>query len=151
METTESIGVNSENQSEEPKKSKRGAIVVVLLIIGLLTYFFAPSNGADSADQTSDLTSTEATIAPGKVKIVSFEGKKRIIGKWVIAGIISNTSDAPIESIEFEAVFSDNAEFVTYAEFIEAGETDHEFTIKVTGHKGKNLNELKIREVRKAK
>lgn len=151
MESTENIEVSSEHKLEEPKKSKRGIIIAVLLVLGLLAYFFVPNEASNTSEQSSDLGSAETTITPSKVKIMSFEGKKRIIGKWVITGVISNTSDAPIESIEFETVFSDNAEFVTYDEFVEAGETDHEFMIKVTGHKGEKLNGLKIREVRKAK
>ena len=121
------------------------------MAVAVCIYFLVPDGSSPETSESSDLASTESTISVGKVKLESYDAKKRIIGKWVVTGVLSNTSDAPIESIEFEAIFSDNTEFVTYDEFIEAGETNHEFTIKMTGHKGESLNELKIREVRKAK
>ncbi|MFK8037241.1 MAG: hypothetical protein AB8B74_03040 [Crocinitomicaceae bacterium] len=150
METIENIEVQPDIKPSEPKKSKRKLYALIALVLAVLIYFLVPSGAPSETTESSDLASIEAIIAPSKVKIISFEGKKRIIGKWVINGVISNNSDAPIESIEFEAVFSDNAELVTYRKFIDAEEKNHEFTIKVTGHKGENLNNLKIREVRKS-
>ncbi len=145
------VDSNQQEQiTEAPKKSKRKIYALIALAVAVIIYILVPS-GASENNTESDLASIESTIPVGKVVIESYEAKKRIIGKWVITGILSNSSDAPIESIEFEAVFSDNTEFVTYDEFIKAGEVNHEFTIKMTGHKGENLNELKIREVQKAK
>jgi hypothetical protein len=151
METIKEEDEQLEQNLIEPKKSKRKIYAIIAIVVGVLIYFLVPNDSTTDNSEASDLASTEATISVGKVQIVSFEAKKRLLGKWVITGVISNASDAPIESIEFETVFSDNAEFVNYYGFIKAGESRHEFTIKVTGHKGENLNELKIREVQKAK
>ena len=151
MEASEEPVIEQAQIVAKPKKSKRKLYGMIALVIAVIIYFLVPSGKPEAGNETSDLASTESTISAGKVVIESYEAKKRLIGKWVISGILSNTSDAPIESIEFEAVFSDNTEFISYDQFIKAGETNHEFSIKVSGHKGENLNAFKIREVQKAK
>lgn len=148
-------GTESNGHAEQaaPKKSKRRIYALIALAAAVVIYILVPSGAPandDTTELSSDAASAETNIPVGMVKIESYEAKKRIIGKWVISGVLSNSSDAPIESIEFETVFSDNAEFVTYDEFIQAGETNHEFSIKVSGHKGENLNDLKIRSIQKA-
>ncbi|MDX1349537.1 MAG: hypothetical protein R3279_04780 [Putridiphycobacter sp.] len=151
MEANENANGQSVQNTVEPKKSKRKLYAVIALVIAVVIYFLVPSGAPTNEAVESDLSSTEATISVAKVTIDSYEAKKKLLGKWVISGVLSNSSDAPIESIEFEAIFSDNTEFITYEEFIKAGELNHEFTFKVTGHKGENLNALKVREIRKAK
>ncbi|MFK8044748.1 MAG: hypothetical protein AB8B72_04595 [Crocinitomicaceae bacterium] len=152
MSEEKEIGAQQNQVAVEPKKSKRKLYGLIALAVAVLIYILVPSGepSGEAIDEaaTNENIISQANLGTGKVTIESYDSKKRVFGKWVISGIISNTSDQVIESIEFKAGFSDNTEYIMYDEKIEAGEKDHEFTIKVTGHKGESLDFLKIGEMK---
>jgi len=134
------------------KKSNKKLYGLIALAVAVIIYILVPSGSPTDAENDEAVTNenviSQANLGTGKVTIESYDSKKRVFGKWVISGIVSNTSDKAVESIEFKVGFSDNTEYVMYDQTIEAGEKAHEFTIKVTGHKGETLNFLKIGEIK---
>jgi len=122
-------------------------IIVLILGLVLLLGIIILLMGRDKTNE-SGLTEADnvESVDPGTIKILNFDHKKNVFGKWVISGELKNTSDYDVVKIEFEVGFSDNTEFVTFEDMVSANGDEVPFELKVTGHKGKELEFLKVRD-----
>ncbi len=120
-------------------------IILAVVLVAGIGYLILSNDAPKSGD--NEEAGTELTISNNFIEITGFDYKKNLFGKWVINGHLKNQSAYDIDRIEFAVKFSDNTEFAMYESTVSAGQKDHPFELKLTGHKGEELISLNVREV----
>ena len=125
-------------------------VIAILFIVGII--FFMRSGGEDEAVNpgVAGIEAGTTVVSSDFITILDYDHKKKVFGRWVIDGHVTNSSAYDIDKIEFMVEFSDNNEFVDFDKMIEAGAENVPFTLKLTGHKNEKLISVSVKEVNRS-